>query len=260
MLQQCSITHCQREPQYSIINKSYYENCPYHGLNPPVCLAIGCLKVTEFSTRRGKFYKNCPKHGGVKAPKCAVRKCNNITEFSPTMGIYFQKCPDHGLPAPICTHIDCDNKTKYNYSTENFNIKCNTHLDNFSMGDKIIRVCEEIENNVFYQWISKPFTELTKKEANKIQPQWENYIMAKNRWLTFWFELGDIAKANDISIDACISRLKYLEKKEGLNLMHADLIKDPKAIRFANNNQDILYDKKTAKWIHKYLNTYTLIY
>ncbi len=251
----CSIQYCQRLPQYSYGNNSYYSKCPYHGLIHSKCAMDFCFKLTEYSIMKKEFYKFCPKHGSVKAPKCINKKCSNLTEFSPTMGIFHSKCPEHGTSKKLCSVEDCKNTTSYNYDNEKFNIKCDIHLDTFKMNDKIIKVCEGIEQNLLFQWIISPFKSLSVIKANKIQPMWENYIMAKNNWLGFWFELNDIANSNNISIDTIISYLK----KSKINLMHAELVREPKAIRFANNNCDMLYDKKMALWIHTYLNTYKII-
>lgn len=256
-MQSCSVKYCQRVPQYSYTKNSFYTKCPYHGLNPPQCNVNNCTKLTEFSIGRNKFYQQCPKHGGVNPPKCVMKKCDNLTEFSPTKGIFHSKCPEHGLPKQICTTTNCTNTTKYDYENSQLFSKCDNH--NIPTNNRFIRVCEEIKTDLFFQWIISPFKPLSKKESN-IQSLWENNIMARNGQLNFWFELDDIAVINDISVDDIVIHLKYLEKKNGLNLMHAELVRNPKAIRFANNNQDILHDAKTANWIHNYLNTFKIIY
>jgi hypothetical protein len=202
-----------------------------------------------------KFYPTCTKHGDVKSPNCVVKNCNNLTEFSPTMGIFHSKCPEHGLKK-LCPVLGCDNLRTYDYDKEKLNDNCLSHQVSFNMNDKIIKVCDIIKNNLLFQWIVKPFNTLLIKDANNIQPMWENIIMAKNPWLSFWFELNDIAFANGIEVNDIV---KYL-KKSKINLMHAELSREPYAIRFANNNCDMLYDSKVARWIHVYLNTYKIIY
>ena len=173
-----------------------------------------------------------------------MKHCDNLTEFSPTKGIFHSKCPEHGLNKTYCSVINCNNTTKYDYDQEQFFPKCDTHLDNvpdnFTMNSKVIKVCEKIKKDLFFQWIIHPFKPLTKDEANKIQSSWENVIMARNNWLNFWFELDEIATINKITVNSIVSHLKFLEKNFKLNLMHAELVRDPKAIRFANNNNDIL--------------------
>lgn len=225
-MQSCSFPNCHRQPQYSYTLQQYYPQCPYHGLTHPKCLMDDCNNLTEYSIMKKKFYHFCPKHGDTKQPKCMVHKCSHLTEFSPTMGIFHSKCSKHGLK----------NKPQ--------------------MNDKYIKVDDDIKQNLLFIWITRPYKSLTTKQANTIQPMWENFIMAKNGWLSFWFELDDIANANKVNVDVII---KHLHKSK-INLMHTELVRDPKAIRFANNNCDMLYDSKMSQWLHKYLNTYEIQY
>jgi hypothetical protein len=229
----CKNLNCYRPVQYSYTDQKYYSQCPYHGLSHDKCLMPNCSNLTEYSITNKKFYPLCPYHADIKGPKCSVKKCPNLTMFSPTMGIFHSKCPDHGL-----------------------NNKLNNKLSKIKMNDKCIKVDDDIEKTPLFKWITNTFKPLTIKEADSMQPTWENIIMAKNGWLSFWFNLTDIAKANDITTNYIIS---YLQKSK-INLMHAELVREPKAIRFANNNCDMLYNKKIANWIHTYLNTYKIIY
>jgi endonuclease/exonuclease/phosphatase (EEP) superfamily protein YafD len=105
---------------------------------------------------------------------------------------------------------------------------------------------------------------LSKEEADRIQPDYENKLMncTLNRdgmFGSFWFRKEDVAKANNITLDQLHNTLKQIPDK-GANWNHQSL-DDPDEnknkrglIRFANSNQYLLYFDYDPLW--RYLHTY----
>lgn len=103
-------------------------------------------------------------------------------------------------------------------------------------------------------WIKSPYKSLTRQEAQRIQPEWENKIMiSHNIPVGFWFKLADIANANGIHASIINNHIQTCITKGNMQGFHYD----GTMIRFANNHADTLFPENAplARWLHVYLGT-----